>query len=153
MHLRLAQTKDYPAIVRLHRATIRNINSADYPEDIINTWAKRSSAKHFQECAHKCKRWVAVENDKVIGFCDHGFDCELWGLYIHKDFIGKGVGSKLLKKAEDSMKKQGCETISLKSTLTAKPFYQKHGYKLIKKDFHQIKDKKMAIAIMSKRTT
>lgn len=150
MKIRLARDEDYAGIARLHRATIRNINSADYPKDIIDLWSARSKAKRFRDSANKCKRWVAIEKDKIIGFCDHGFNCELWGLYIHKDFVGKNIGSLLIKKAEESMKKQGFKKISLKSTITAKNFYKKYGYRVVKKDFHKIGDKKMLIYIMTK---
>jgi len=151
MEIRLAQDKDYAAIARLHKATIRHINSRDYPEDIIEVWSGRTNAKRFRSSAFKVKRWVAIEGEKVIGFCDHDFKCDLGGLYIHKDFQGKGVGGKLMKKAEASMKKLGCKIITIMSTITAKSFYQKMGFKIIKKGFHQIKDKKVEVFFMSKK--
>jgi putative acetyltransferase len=150
MIIRLAQDKDFASIARLHRETIRHVNSKDYPEDIILVWSGRTKASRYRNSASKVKRWVAVENEKVIGFCDHNFKCELDGLYIHKDFQGKGIGKKLLKKAEDSMKKIGCKIIKIISTITAKTFYQKNGYKVIKKSSHQIEDKKADVFIMSK---
>jgi putative acetyltransferase len=150
MKIRLAQDKDCAEMARLHRATIRHINSQNYPEDIIEIWSGRTNAKRFRDNARKCKRWVAVEKNKIIGFVDHGDDDELWGLYIHKNYVGKGVGSRLLKTAEDSLKKQGVEIIKIKSTITAKKFYEKHGYKVLKKALHQILDKKLGIYIMAK---
>ncbi len=115
-----------------------HVNSKAYPQDVIKAWAGRTSAKRFRDSLHKGKRWVAVENGKIIGFVDHGKSDELWGLYIHKDHIGKGVGSKLLKIAEDSLRKQGVNTVKIESTITARPFYEKHGYKFVKKDLHPV---------------
>lgn len=151
MKIRLAKNEDCASIARLHRQTIRNINSKDYPEDVIETWSSRTNAERFRGSADKCKRWVAVENDKIIGFCDHGLNDELWGLYVHKDYIGKGIGSRLLKIAENSLKKNGCKKITLKATITAKEFYKKQGYKVIKKDLHPVNDKKLQIFIMAKK--
>jgi len=153
MKIRLTCDNDYTAIARLHRATIRHINSKDYPEDVISVWSGRTNANRFRNSAAKVNRWVALDGKKVIGFCDHDFKCELGGLYIHKDFQGKGVGRKLMIKAEASMKKLGCKKIKLMSTITAKSFYRKMGYKVIKKGFHQIKDKKVEVFIMSKTVT
>ncbi len=48
---------------------------------------------------------MAVQDNKIVGFCDHGLDGEFWGLYVHKDFIGKDIGSRLLEVAENSLKK------------------------------------------------
>jgi ribosomal protein S18 acetylase RimI-like enzyme len=140
-------------MARLHRGTIRHINSKDYPEDAISAWSGRTSTARFRSSAKKVKRWVAVVDEKVVGFCDHNFKCELGGLYTHKDFQGKGVGKKLMEKAEASMKKQGCKKIKIQSTITAKGFYQKMGYKVIKKSFHRVNDKKLEIFIMSKAVT
>ena len=105
MKISLAKKEDYTAIARLHRQTIRNVNSKDYPRAQINAWSARTNAERFRNSADKCKRWVAVENDKVVGFCDHSLDGEFWGLYVQKDHLGKGIGSRLLKTAEDSLKK------------------------------------------------
>jgi len=150
MRIRLAQNKDFACIARLHRETIRHVNSKDYPEDVISVWSGRTKASRFRNSASKVKRWVAIDKEKIIGFCDHDFNCELGGLYIHKDFQGKGIGKKLVKKAEDSMKKLGCKKIKIMSTVTAKTFYQKNGYKVIKKSSHQIEDKKVDVFIMNK---
>jgi len=150
MKIRLARDEDCTAIARLHRETIRHINSKDYSEDIIQVWSARTNAQRFRGNSDKCKRWVAVQGDKIVGFYDHGFDCELWGLYVHKDYVGKGIGSRLLKTAENSLQKHGCKKITLKSTITAKDFYKKQGYKIIKKAFHPVKDKKLLIFIMAK---
>jgi len=49
------------------------------------------------------------------------------------------------------MRKEGCKEIMLKSTITAKDFYEKNGYKIIKKTMHKIGDKKLQIYVMSKK--
>ncbi len=150
MRIRLARDEDYATIARLHRQTIRNINSKDYTEDQISAWSARTNAQRFRSNANKCKRWVAIQDNKVVGFCDHSLDGEFWGLYVHKDFIGKGIGSRLLKVAEDSLKKMGFKKVHLKATVTAKEFYKKHGYKVIKKDLHLVGNKKLRIFVMTK---
>jgi len=150
MKIRLAKDEDYAAIACLHRQTIRNVNSKDYTEEQIRVWSARTNANRFRNSASKCKRWVAVDHDKVVGFCDHGLDGEFWGLYVHKDYIGKGIGSRLIQTAEDSLKKMGFKKVSLKATVTAKEFYKKQGYKVIKKDLHPVNDKKLEIFVMTK---
>ncbi|MFC1810385.1 GNAT family N-acetyltransferase [Patescibacteria group bacterium] len=150
MRIRLARDEDYAAIARIHRQTIRNVNAKDYTEEQINAWSARTNAERFRSNANKCKRWVAVQDGKIIGFCDHSLDGEFWGLYIHKDFIGKGVGSRLLKVAEESLKKMGFKKVHLVSTVTAKNFYKKHGYRVIKKGLHSINNQKLEIFEMVK---
>ncbi len=136
MKIRLARDEDYASIARLHRQTIRNVNSKDYTQEQIKMWSAKTKTKRFRDSADKCKRWVAIEDNKVVGFCDHSLNGDFWGLYVHKDYIGKGVGSKLLKRAEDSLKKLGFKKVRIEATITAKEFYKKHGYKVLKKDLH-----------------
>lgn len=150
MRIRLARDEDYAAIARLHRQTIRNVNAKDYTEDQISAWSGRSNTERFRSNADKCKRWVAVQDDKIVGFCDHSLDGEFWGLYVHKDFIGKGIGSRLLKIAEDSLKKMGFKKVHLVATVTAKEFYKKNGYRVIKKSLHTINNQKLETFYMVK---
>src|SRR3989344_2270005 len=128
MKIRLVRDQDYPAIARLRRQTIRNVNSKDYSEDVIHNWSAKTGAQDFRESAETCKRWVAVENERIIGFCEHTFECEVSRMYVHKDHLRKGVGSRLLEVAEASLLKQGCKEINIESTVTAKEFYEKNGY-------------------------
>ena len=58
-------------------------------------------------------------------------------MYVHKDHLRKGVGSRLIEVAEDSLEKGGCKEISIESTITAKGFYEKEGYKFIKKSIYK----------------
>ena len=122
MKIRLARDEDYAEIARLRRQTIRNVNSHDYSQDIICDWIAQTSTKKIRAKAHEYRRWVATENDKIIGFCDHTLGCELSRLYVHKDHLRKGVGSHLLKVAEDSLMRRGCKEITIESTITAKAF-------------------------------
>lgn len=133
MKIRLSTNKDSAEMARLRRTTIRYVNSKDYPKDVVHNWAAKVGAKNFRESADTSKRWVAVDNEKIIGFCEHTFVCEISRIYVHKDHLRKGVGSQLLKVAEDSLKKLGCQEITFESSITAKDFYEKNGYKVGKK--------------------
>ena len=137
MKIRRARDEDYAGIARLRRQTIRAVNSKDYPADVIHSWSAEAGAQRFRESADTCKRWVALDKDRIIGFCEHSLECELTRMYVHPDRLRKGVGSRLLKVAEESLKKQGCQEISLESTLTAKDFYAKNGYQVHKKTLYK----------------
>ncbi len=140
MRIRRARDTDYAEIARLRRQTIRSVNSKDYPEDVIHSWSAKAGARSFRESADTCKRWVALEKEKIVGFCEHSFECELSRIYVHKDALRKGVGSRLLGVAEASLQKQGCKVVILESTITAKEFYKKNGYKVLSKTFYQEKE-------------
>ena len=133
MRIRKIQSEDYAEVARLRRLTIQHVNAKDYSEESIHNWSTRVRAQDFKKSSNTCKRWVALEKEKIIGFCEHNLDCEISRLYTHKDFLEKGVGSQLLEVAEASLKKQGCKEITLGSTITAKGFYRKKDTNSVKK--------------------
>jgi ribosomal protein S18 acetylase RimI-like enzyme len=137
MKIRLARDEDHAGIARLRRHTIRNVNAKDYSEEAIRHWSAKGSAQDFQESADTCKRWVALDKDRIIGFCEHNFECELSRIYVHQNYLRTGVGSRLLEVAEASLEKQGCKEIRLESTVTAKAFYLAKGYEIIARAFYK----------------
>jgi putative acetyltransferase len=77
----------------------------------------------------------------------------LGGLYVHKDYLFQGVGKKMLLKLEREAYKMGLRELHLESTITAKDFYAKHGYKIIRKGKHRIENQELTIFHMHKRLT
>jgi putative acetyltransferase len=132
--VRLARDEDCAAIARLRRQTIRHVNARDYPEDVIRRWATKENARTLRASGAGCKRWVALERSRIVGFCEHSIDGVLLRIYVHKDRLGIGIGSRLLAVAEASVKRLGCRKITLESTVTGKGFYAARGYRIVKKD-------------------
>ena len=153
MRIRKFKIEDSAEAARLHRGTIRNINKSDYTSSQITAWSKKTSAESFRDSYELAVRYVAIEDGKIIGFCDFEKDEpeNFWGLYVHKDHLGRGVGSKLLQKATEAAKKQGAKKFHLKATKTAKVFYEKQGFRVIKKIKHQIDDQKLDVYEMEKK--
>ena len=93
------------------------------------------------------------ENNSIIAGILGG---TYWG-WLHIDILRvaekcrkQGIGSKLLKAAEEEAKKRGCHSVHLDTMSWQAPeFYKKHGYKIISelenipagnKKFHLIKE-------------
>lgn len=150
MEIRRARDEDYVGMANLRQSTIRKVNSRDYPEHIIDRWSSTISAEDFLETASQCRRWVAMENDELAGFCEHNFSCEISRVYVHMDHLRKGVGSRLVTAAEHSLKESGCKQIRVESTVTAKEFYEIHGYEVIGSATYD-GDKNVPVYVMSKR--
>lgn len=151
MKIRLARDEDYPAIALLRKETILNVNAEDYSEVIIHDWTAQTNEHSLRDNAYKYKRWVAEENGTIIGFCDHNFKGEISRIYVHKDHLRKGIGSRLLRVAEASLAESGCKKIAVESTITAKEFYEKNGYEVIKKALHKTGNLESVVYRMSKR--
>ncbi len=148
--IRIFKLSDAVSLARLHRGTICSINKKDYSQKEIAAWSGRTSAKRFRNLAKLNARYIALRNNKIVGFGDYKNN-ELMGLYIHKNVIGKGIGTKLLKKIGREVYDNGKRTLRCISTITARSFYEKNGFKVIRKTIHKIKDQKLAVFLMRKR--
>ena len=149
MEIRRTRDEDYVEMADLRRSTIRRVNSSDYPEHVIHAWSSTLEAEDFRESASQCKRWVALASNDIVGFCEHTFACEISRVYVHQDHLRKGVGSRLLKVAEDSLKNQGCLQIRIESSITARAFYEAHGYEVLERTTY-CGDEHAPVYIMSK---
>jgi putative acetyltransferase len=126
---------DATELARLTRATIRTINAKDHPENIIRAWSGGNTASAYRKMLKERIQYVAIENQRIIGFTDFLPQGELTSLYVHPKYIGKGVGKKLLTFIENIAKKMGIKILRCQSSKNAKDFYLKHGYIVIKPDF------------------
>ena len=75
------------------------------------------------------------EDGRVIGGLLGG---TYWGwmyvdiLWVHEDYRGRGLGSKLLLEAEREALRRGCHHVHLDTMSWQAPeFYRKHGYEII----------------------
>ena len=69
-----------------------------------------------------------VEKDKILGTVSLGSG-QISGLYVDPEFAGRGVGILLLKFIEKYAKSKKMKSVYVYSTLNARGFYKKNGYK------------------------
>lgn len=136
MAIRPARDGDYAAIARLRRQTIRHVNARDYPDEVIRRWSAKESAATLRASGDACRRWVAVQGGRIVGFCEHDLHGALSRLYVDKDHLRKGIGSRLLAVAETSLKALCFAEVTLEATITAKDFYAANGYKPVSRADH-----------------
>jgi putative acetyltransferase len=119
------------ALSRLHRNTIRKVNSKDYPKEVIEVWSGKTNVGKFRRRVTSSYLYLAEIKGKIVGFFSMSKDdCQDWMVYIHKDYIGKGVGTKLMDKMESIARKRRLTVLKCASSLTAKEFYLKRGFQL-----------------------
>jgi GNAT superfamily N-acetyltransferase len=78
------------------------------------------------------KGWVCDIDDRIVGFAIADLkDDNIWALFLHPDFEGKGIGRKLQKLMLDWYFSQGKENVWLGTAFNtrAEAFYRKSGWK------------------------
>lgn len=109
---------------------ISRINAKNYTKEQLNVWAtgkididvwNQSFLNHYT--------LVAIEKNMIVGFGDIDNTGYLDRLYVHKDYQGLGIATALCDRLE---KQFTVEKITVHASITAKPFFEKRGYKVIK---------------------
>lgn len=129
MIIRPYQPEDCKELARLFFNTVHTVNAKDYTKQQLNAWAtgtvdleawNHSLTEHFT--------LVAMENGIITGFGDMDATGYLDRLYVHRDFQGRGIASTLCDRLEASVS----GSVTTHASITARPFFEKRGYRVIK---------------------
>lgn len=149
MFLRPYETKDCPSMIDLFRNTVYSVNAKDYTRDQLDVWTEGVNAADWNRSFLNRYSLVAVENGMIAGFGDIDLPTGyLDRLYVHKDFQSKGVATALCDALESAVNGR----VFVHSSITAKPFFEKRGYKTVKKQSVERKGLFLTNYVMEKNT-
>ena len=133
MILREYRKEDCPALLRLFHDTVHAVNARDYTKPQLDAWAPLSlDEENWDESFRRHFTVVAAESGIIVGFGDIDSSGYLDRLYVHKDHQGKHIGTAVC----DILEAQAAKTskkITVQSSLTARGFFEKRGYMIIRK--------------------
>ncbi len=132
--IRTLDEKDVLQMRDLFCATVLNVNTRDYTEEEAKDWAS---------CGKRTERWKELlaynqyvgafdEHDCLVGFTSMNKDGYLHSMFVHKDFQHKGIATQLLLEVERIARQYGVIHIISEVSLTARPFFEKKGYEVVK---------------------
>ena len=125
---------DIPEMQELFRSTVLSVNSKDYTKEEAEDWAScGDSVEHWKELLAKNDYIAALDGQgNIIGFSSINTDGCLHSMFVHKDWQRKGVATLLLSEVEKMARRYGAHKISVEVSITARPFFEKRGYKAVK---------------------
>lgn len=130
MIIRKYETTDCEEIAELFYNTVHSINAKDYTKEQLDVWATdKIDLEKWNKSLLQNYSIVAIDKDTIIGFGDIDKTGYIDHLFVHKEYQKKGVATAICNKLEQSI--QG--KIFTHASITAKPFFQKRGYLVIKK--------------------
>ncbi len=71
---------------------------------------------------------IAEIDEMIVGFADMDKSGYLDRLYVHKNFQREGIATALLNELERHARKAGVCNFETYASITAKCFFEKHGY-------------------------
>jgi len=78
--------------------------------------------------------FVAIVNVRVVGTASLNGQT-VSSVYVHPGYQGRGIATKLLDAVENAANAQSQGTLSVQSSITAKPFFAKRGFKIVREGF------------------
>lgn len=129
MIIRKYSPDDCKALTELFYDAVHTVNAKDYSAEQLDAWADgNADLEKWNHSLSEHYSVVAVENGVTVGFGDIDETGYLDRLYVHKDYQRRGIATEIC----DELEKTACGNITVHASVTAKPFFEKRGYKVIR---------------------
>ena len=155
MIIRYATSADSNLLAELGAQTFYEAFAADNTPDDMNAYLAESFSpeKQAAELADSTSTFLIAENEgTAIGYArvavghiasgvTGAWPLEIARLYARKDWIGQGVGARLMQACLDEAVRQGCDTIWLdvwEKNARARAFYEKWGFSEVGEQVFQL---------------
>jgi GNAT superfamily N-acetyltransferase len=134
VEIRRATAWDAEAAYEIVLRALRETNARDYPASVID----RLVLSLPEGVASKLEEWhayVAVIDGRIVGTGNLNGKT-VRAVFVHPDYQGRGIGTKLMDAVENAANVQSVDTLTVQSSITAQPFYAKRGFKVIREAFY-----------------
>jgi len=151
LKIRAYQFNDCKEITQLFYNTVHSVNIKDYAKAQLDVWATGTVDITIWNKSLMQNHTVVCENDEIIvGFGDLDNTGYFDRLYVHKDYLGKGIATAIANDIENYAIKNEISLITTHASITAKHFFEQRGYKLIKEQQVERKGIKLTNFVMGK---
>ena len=131
--IRRATAADAEAVHEIVLQALRETNARDYPSSVIDRLVLTLPDKVASNLETWCA-FVAIVNGQVVGTGSLNGQT-VSSVYVHPDYQRRGIATKLMDAVENAANAQSPGTLSVQSSVTAKPFYAKRGFKIVREGF------------------
>jgi putative acetyltransferase len=156
---RRAHAGDAGAIAAAHLDSIRSIGPAYYPPDVVEAWSAGLTPDIYVRAMLGGEVFFIATGDvdgepAVLGFASHRVDDEQDGasVYVRGGAARRGVGTALLRLAEEYARAHGATSIQIQASLAGVAFYKANGFEeLGRGEAHLMSGQSMPCVFMRKR--
>lgn len=128
--VRRYQPGDRDALITVFVRSIRESAIRDYSPAQTEAWSAVDRANAWSAVGDRLI-WVAVAGELVVGFTDLEPSGHLDHMYVHPEHEGRGIASALLTCLEAEARRQGHLRIFTEASITARPFFERRGFKTL----------------------
>jgi putative acetyltransferase len=130
--IRSYRPDDAVTLLAVFRDAVWRSAHRDYSPEQLVAWAPpQIDLAAWTERRASRPTWVAEVAGRPVGFIDLEADGHLDMLYVAADHQGGGLASALLAHVLAAGRAQGLERIVTEASLTARPFFEGHGFRVL----------------------
>ncbi len=131
MEIRPYQESDCFEIADLFHDSVHAIDHSLYSKEQLEAWAPTPPDYEFWNNRLRVKKpFVAIIDNTIVGFIELEGDGHIDCLYVHKDYQGAGVASRLLEHLQAVARERGIRQLQVEASKVAMPLFKKYGFKL-----------------------
>ncbi|MFF5174832.1 GNAT family N-acetyltransferase [Micromonospora sp. NPDC000089] len=119
--------EDGEALSALVVRCLREVNSRDYPAELIERMCAHFTADRFRELAGERRIYVAERDGRPVGTVSRDGN-KVYTMFVDPDAHGRGIGRLLMRHVEEAARAEGHEFMETGASLTGHGFYQRLGY-------------------------
>ena len=125
-------------MLRLFYNTVHTVNAKDYNTEQLQNWAPEAiDRKKWADRLTNNVCLVTICNKQIVGFGELSEEGGIDTMYVHKNHQGKKIASRILKELTDYAHEHSFKTLTTEASITARPFFERHGFKVVKTQKNQ----------------
>jgi GNAT superfamily N-acetyltransferase len=135
---RRATEADAPGIASAHINSIRTLGPAFYPTDVVEAWGEGLTAEVYINAMRAGEAFFVATGQLdgtsvVLGFATHRVDDDqdAASVYVRGAVARQGIGSALLRLAEQHARDHGAKSIQIQASLAGVEFYRANGFETL----------------------
>ena len=133
IQVRLYRKADAQALAHLYFDSVRNGSTRYYSPEQREAWARDvPDVTSWAIRLAGTNTFVAVKSNVIAGFMTVDDTGYIDLAFVGSDFIGQGIGSRLYERVQDEAVLRNLPRLHAQASEMAKPFFEKHGWLLVK---------------------
>lgn len=137
-HLREAKVFEIDQLIDVFKSSIVTAASGDYSADEIKEWLRSTeNSERWLQLFEEQLVLVAVINESIVGFATLQTPGYIDFMYVHGDYQQKGIAQLLFEEIKRTAIKNKVTILSSDVSITAKPFFAKNGFKVVRENQHK----------------
>lgn len=129
MVIRGYRPSDLETLTQLFYDTVHTVNAKDYTKEQLDAWATGTvDLEKWDRSLRAHCSLVAVDGEMILGFGDIDKTGYLDRLFVHSHHQREGVAAAICDRLERAVPGRIITHVSI----TARPFFEKRGYKVVR---------------------